>query len=105
MNQKKDYINALAKSAGIIKELVDKSLYPLLNNKTSAEMWTILIDRFQHIAPMSVTCKFIDACNIKLSDCKDIIDYTNRYQIAFEKILSLINKDSWMSKKSIEITL
>ncbi len=41
-DEKKDHINALAKSAGIIKELVDKSLHLLLNNKTAAEMWTIL---------------------------------------------------------------
>lgn len=38
MNEKKDHINVLAKSAKIIKELVDKSLYPLLNNKTSTEI-------------------------------------------------------------------
>ncbi len=54
---------------------------------------------------MSVTRIFIDACNVKLSDCKDVIDYTSRYQIVFDKILSLINEDSWMSKRSIEMTL
>lgn len=37
-DEKKDHINAQAKSAGIIKELVDKSLHPLLNNKTAAEI-------------------------------------------------------------------
>lgn len=43
---------------------------------------------------MSVTRVFVDACNIKLSDCKDIVDYTNRYQIAFNNILSLVGADS-----------
>ena len=53
-DEKKDHLTALTKSAGLIKELVDKSLHPLLNNKTAAEMWTILEDRFQHISSMSV---------------------------------------------------
>ncbi len=104
-DKKKDHIIALAKSAEIIKELVYKSLHSLLNNKTVVEMWTILRDRFQHISPMSITRIFIDAYNAKLSNCKDVIDYTSRYQIAFDKILSLINEDSWMSKRSIEMIL
>ena len=106
-DEKKDHLIALTKSAGLIKELVDKSLHPLLNNKTAAEMWTILEDRFQHISPMSVIRIFSDACNVRLLDCKDVVDYTSRYQIAFDKILSLINEneDSWISKKTIEMTL
>lgn len=78
-DEKKDHFTALTKSAGQIIQLVDKSLHPLLNDKTAAEMWSILGNRFQHISPMSVTRLFIDACNIKLYDCKDIIDYTSRY--------------------------
>ncbi len=105
-NEKKEYTLALTKSAGIIKELVDKSLHPLLNDKSSAEMWTILKDRFQHISPMTVTRVFSDACNVKLSDCRNIIDYTSRYQIAYDKILSLIGENStWISKKTVELTL
>lgn len=41
-NKKMDYLVALTKSAGIIQELVNKSLHPLLHNKTTAEIWTIL---------------------------------------------------------------
>lgn len=104
-DEKKDHLIALTKNAGLIKELVDKSLHPLLNNKSAAEMWTILENRFQHISPMSVSRIFMDACSVRLSDCKDIIDYTSRYQITFDKILSLTNEDSWMSKKTIEMTL
>lgn len=103
--EKKDHLAALTKSAGLIKELVDKSLHSLLHNKTAAEMWTILKDRFHHISPMSIGRIFVDACNVKLSECKDVIDYTSRYQIAFDKLISLISEDSWMSKKSIEMTL
>ncbi len=105
-DEKKEYTLALTKSVGIIKELVDKSLYPLLNNKSSAEMWTILKDRFQHISPMTVTRIFSDTCNMKLSDCKNIIDYTSCYQIAYDKILSLIGENStWISKKTVKLTL
>lgn len=54
---------------------------------------------------MSVSRVFVNACNVKLSDCKDVVDYTSRYQIAFDKLLSLITEESWMSRKSLEITL
>ena len=55
---------------------------------------------------MTVTCIFTDAYNVKLLDCRDIIDYTSRYQIAYDKILRLIGDNSaWISKKTIELTL
>ena len=105
-DEKKDHLTALTKSAGLIKELVNKSLHPLFNNKTAAEMWTILEDCFQYIYLMSVIYIFSDACNVKLLDSKDVVNYTSRYQIAFDKILGLINEneDSWISKKTIEMT-
>ena len=45
-DEKKDQLIALTKSAGLIKELVDKNLHPPLNNKTAAKMWTLLEDKF-----------------------------------------------------------
>lgn len=54
---------------------------------------------------MSVIRVFSDACNVRLSKCKDIIDYTSEYQIVFDKLLSLLNEDLWKSKKTIEMTL
>lgn len=42
---------------------------------------------------MSVIQIFSDACTVKLSECKDIIDYTSRSQIAFDKITSLTTDD------------
>lgn len=53
---------------------------------------------------MSVIQIFSDACAIKLSECKDIIDYTSRYQVAFDKITSLTTEDGWMSRKTVEMT-
>lgn len=103
--EKKEYLVALSKSAGIIQELVDKNLHPLLNGKTAQEMWAILEARFHHISPMSVTRIFSDACGVKLSDCKDVIDYTSRYQVAFDRIISLTTEEGWMSRKTVEMTL
>lgn len=68
-------------------------------------MWAILEARFHHISPMSVIRVFSDACTIKLSECKDVLECTSRYQIAFDKITSLITENSWMSRKTIEMAL
>lgn len=54
---------------------------------------------------MSVSRMLVDTYNIKSLDCKDIVDYTNCYKIAFNKLLSLINKESWLSRKNIEMSL
>ena len=54
---------------------------------------------------MSVTRIFLDVCAVKLSDCNNIIDYTSCYQITFDKLLSLLNTKSWMTKKTIEMIL
>ena len=103
--KKKNFLAALSKCAGLIKELVDKSLHLLLSEKSAAEMWIILENRFQHISPMSMTRIFLDACAVKLSDCNNVINYTSRYQIAFDKLLTLLNTKSWISKKTIKMTL
>lgn len=90
-DKKKDHFMALTKSAGLILELVHKSLHPLVNNKFAAKIWTILEDRFQYHSSISITHIFLNVSNVRLSDCKDVVDYINRYHIAFDKILSLIN--------------
>lgn len=54
---------------------------------------------------MSVNRVFVDACNVKLSDCKDLVNYISRYQIVFAKLFSLITEESLVSRKSIEMTL
>lgn len=104
-DEKKDYLIGLTKSAVVIKKLVDKSLHHLLNNKSIAEIWAFFKNKFQYISSMSVIRIFCKACNIKLLNCKDVMDYIGRYQVAFDKIQSLITKDSWMSKKTVEMML
>lgn len=93
------------KNNSFIKELVDKSLHPLLNNKTADKIWIFLEDKFQYISSMSMTHIFANALTTKLLNRKNIIEYISWYQIAFDKILSLLNKDSSMSKKTIKMNL
>ena len=54
---------------------------------------------------MSVIRVFSDACTIKLSECKYVLEYTSRYQIAFDKITSLTIENGLMSQKTVEMTL
>lgn len=53
---------------------------------------------------MSISQVLVNACNVKLSDYKNIVDYTNHYQVALNKLLSLINKKFWMFRKSVKMT-
>ena len=48
---------------------------------------------------------FLDTCVVKLLDYNNVINYTNYYQIAFDKLLSFLNIKSWISKKTIKMTL
>lgn len=45
-DKKKDYLVGLTKSIRLIKELVNKSLHPLLNDKNATKIWTIFENYF-----------------------------------------------------------
>lgn len=92
-NEKKDHFIALIKNIGLIKKLINKNLHFFLNNKTAAKIKTILKDSFQYIFPISVIFTFFNTFNMKLLNYKNVVNYTSCYQIAFNKILSLINKN------------
>lgn len=92
-NKKKNYINILVKSTGIIKKLINKNLYFLTNNKIVAKILIIFINRFYQIFSINIICIFVDTYNAKLSNYKNFINYINWYQIVFNKILNLITKD------------
>lgn len=93
LKEKKNYLIDLTKSASLIKELVDKSPHPLQNNKSAAKIWTFLENRFQYISWISIIRIFCKAYNIKLSNCKDVMDNICCYQMIFDKIQNLITKD------------
>lgn len=42
---------------------------------------------------MTVSHVFFDSYNVKLLDCKNIIDCTSYYQITYDKIFSLIEEN------------
>lgn len=104
-DKKNDHLIALTKSVSLIKELFDKSFYLLLNKKTATKIQTPYKDKFKYISLISVTYLFTKAFNRKFSNCKNIIKYTSRYQIAFDKILNILNNDLQISKMMIEMTL
>lgn len=54
---------------------------------------------------MNVPKIFLDIYTMRLLECKDIIDYTSWYQIAFDKLFSLLSNNSWISKKTIKMIL
>ena len=54
---------------------------------------------------MSVTEIFLDKYNMRFLEYKDIINYTNWYQISFNQLFNLFNNNSWILKKTIEMTL
>lgn len=45
-DEKKNYFTSLIKSVGQIIQLVNKGSYLLINDKTTAKMWSILENRF-----------------------------------------------------------
>ena len=93
-NKKKYYLINLTKSTRLIKKLVDKNLDPLFNDRSAAKIWIILENRFQYISPISVTRIILNIYSVRLLEYKDIINYTSRYQIAFVKLLSLLNNNT-----------
>lgn len=70
---------AMAKSKSITHELVADAHHPILEGKTAQEMWNALENRFQHISPMGVSrIPHIDSAK-KMSDFKDVVEYTSSY--------------------------
>lgn len=88
-DKKKDYLSGLGKAASTIKDHVNAYLHPILEGKTPSEMWIILEDRFHQISPMSIFAAFIDGCIRKLSEYKNVVDYTSSYQLTLNKMASL----------------
>ncbi len=54
---------------------------------------------------MNVKGIFSNTYTVKLPDCRNIINYPNRYKIIFDKIVSLITEDGWVWQKIFEMTL
>lgn len=85
-DEKKNYYIGFTYSVGFIKKLVKKNLHLLLNNKSAAKMWTFQKNRFQNISSISIMKIVNEVYNIKLLDCKDVIDYMGCYQVVLDQI-------------------
>lgn len=104
-DEKKDHLSGLGKAASTIKDYVNASLHPILEGKTPPEMWTILEGRFHHISPMSIVAALTDGCIRKLSEYKNVVDYTNSYQLTLDKVASLTKAGSHMHLETAEMML
>lgn len=52
-DEKKDHLSGLGKAASTIKDHINTSLHPILQEKTLPEMWTIIEDHFKYISPVA----------------------------------------------------
>ncbi len=95
----------LAKAVGILSKLVSDALQPMIENKTPQEAWNALQERFQHIDVMSTSRIIYEATSHKLSDFKNVTEYTSSYQAAFDKIGSLLADSSPYTRASTEAYL
>ncbi|MCJ1348913.1 hypothetical protein MMC31_007146 [Peltigera leucophlebia] len=54
---------------------------------------------------MSISKKVLEATKIKLSDCKNIHEYTSVYQETFNDVCSLTTEDSELTNKGASMIL
>ena len=101
----KEHRAAIKKGEGIIRKLVAYKHHPILEGKTAKEMWEALKERFQHVSPISTPRKILETAKIKLSDCKDIHEYTSAYQAAYDHICSLTTANSDLTTKGAGMIL
>lgn len=94
---------AMSKASGILSKLVADQHQPIIEDKTPEEAWTTLQERFQRINPMSASRIIYEATTKKLSDFKDVNQYTSNYQAAFDKVVGLLSDTSFYTRQSTEM--
>lgn len=95
----------MAKSKSIIHGFDADGHHSIFGKKTALEKWNALKIGFQRISPMSVSDILYNASAKKMADLNNIVKYTCSYQAAFDKIISLLKKDSNQIIKSAEMLL
>lgn len=103
MHDEEKYDLAMSKSAGILSKLVSDQHQPIIEGKTPEEAWNTLQERFQHINPMGTSRLIYDATTKKLSDFKDVHEYTSSNQAAFDKVVGLLTETSHYTRQSTEM--
>ena len=103
MHDEEKYDLAMSKAAGILSKIVSDQHQPIIEGKSPQEAWNTLQERFQHINPMSTSRIIYEATTKKLSDFKNVHEYTSHYQAAFDKVVSLLTETSSYTRQSIEM--
>lgn len=84
----------MSKASGIISKLVYDQHQPIIEEKIFQQAWAVLQERFHHINLMSTSRNIYKATTKKLSDFKNVHEYTSHYQASFDKVSSLLIKTS-----------
>ncbi len=101
MEEKHD--KAMSKAASIISKLILDQHQPIIKGKTPQKAWIALQELFQHINPMSTSRTIYDVTTKKLSDFKNVYEYTSHYQASFDKVVNLLTGTSSYTRKSTEM--
>ena len=103
MHDEKKYDLAMNTAAGMISKLVADQHQPIIEGKSLQEAWNILQERFQHINPISTSRIIYEATTKKLSDFKNVHEYTSYYQASFDKVVGLLKDTSSYTRQSTKM--
>ncbi len=103
MHDEEKYDLAMSKFVGILSKLVANQHQPIIEGKMSEKAWNALQERFQHINPISTSHLVHETTTKKLSDFKDVHDFTSSYQAAFDKVANLLTETLYYTRQSIEM--
>ena len=95
----------MTKAIGIIHGLVAECHYSLIDNKNAAEMWKILKDRFQDIAPMSISDIILKVSSKKMTDFETTSLYCAYYESALNKIKGMLDDKAKVDVHTVEFML
>ena len=95
----------MTKAIGIIHGLVAECHYSLIDNKNAAEIWKILKDRFQDIAPMSISDIILKVSSKKMTDFETTSLYCAEYESALNKIKGMLDDKAKVDVHTVEFML
>ncbi len=92
MHDDEKYDFAMSKSVGILFKLVVDQHQLIIEGKMLEEARNALQERFQHINPINTSRLIHEATIKKLSDFKNVHDFTSSYQAVFDKVANLLTE-------------
>ena len=96
-----------ARAAGIIQEMVGiQGLYMLQGHDNPHQMWTALQERFEKSSPMDPGVILYDLATRTMADFDTVDHYCKEYQLAFDRITSMLTRDqSKLTSEGVETIL